>query len=84
MESLPRGWDSILRAESIASRKLNSIELQDADVVVHPEVGEKYWSDFSELRRMVQSGLDATMEQIGDIRNRLHGLMRFLRMGSSP
>jgi NTE family protein len=84
MESLPRGWDSILRAESIASRKLNSIELQDADVVVHPEVGEKYWSDFSELRRMVQSGLDATNEQIGEIRNRLQGLMRFLRMGSSP
>ncbi|MFQ5653800.1 MAG: patatin-like phospholipase family protein [Planctomycetota bacterium] len=77
--SIDRGWDSILRCESIASQKLNQLELENTDVVLGPQIGEKYWSDFTELERMVRAGDEAAREQLPEIRSRLKGVMRFLR-----
>ena len=80
IETVDRGWDSIMRVENIASKKLNEIELQKADIIIRPDVGSKYWSDFSELRRMVESGRHAAVEQIPAIRSRLKGWMGFGRV----
>ena len=67
-----------MRVENFAAKKLNEIELARADVVIRPEVGTKYWSDFSELQRMVNSGRDAAEGAIEQIRTRLKGFLGFI------
>lgn len=79
MREIRRGWDCILRVETIASSKLNRQELSRADVVIRPEIGRKYWSDFSDLQRVVETGKTAAREMIPEIKSRLHGLLRFAR-----
>lgn len=78
IESVPCGWDSLMRVESFASEKLNAYELEKADVVIRPEIGEKYWSDFSELQRMVDSGREAALASVGEIHNQLKGWLPFV------
>lgn len=71
LDALPqtlRGLDAILRVEIIAGRRLNEIELSKADVVIRPEVGKKYWSDFSELEDLVEQGIRAAEEKLADVR----------------
>ncbi|MCA8963012.1 MAG: patatin-like phospholipase family protein, partial [Planctomycetes bacterium] len=82
LAKVERGWDSIMRCETIAAQKLNKLELQRADVVIRPDLGAKYWSDFSELRRMIEAGAEATRQRLGDVRNVMEGLFRFLRVRS--
>ena len=60
--------DAILRVESIAGRRLNDIEVAKADVVIRPQVGRKYWSDFSDLDSIVTEGVSAAEQVIEDIR----------------
>jgi NTE family protein len=62
------GLDAILRVENIAGRRLNQIELANADVVIRPEVGKKYWSDFSELDDLVAQGVRATEAKLEDLK----------------
>ncbi|MEM7261631.1 MAG: patatin-like phospholipase family protein [Planctomycetota bacterium] len=80
IERIEKGWDSIMRCETIAARKLNQLELARADVVIRPDIGAKYWSDFTELRRMIEAGAEAARAKIPEIRSRLDGLFRFLRV----
>lgn len=65
---LTRGIDAILRVESIAGRRLNDLELARANVVIRPEVGKKYWSDFSDLDAIVTQGVVAATEKLTAIR----------------
>ncbi len=53
---IKQGLDAILRVEAIACGRLNDLELAQADVVIRPVVGDKYWSDFSGLSDVVQAG----------------------------
>ncbi len=78
IESVPRGWDSIMRVENFAAKKLNAYELEKADVVIRPEIGQKFWSDFSELQHMVDCGREAASNAVGDIHNRLKGWLPFV------
>jgi NTE family protein len=62
-----RGWDSILRCQSIAGRRLTEVALAGADVILRPKVGEKYWSDFSDLEAIVAAGEAAAGARLADI-----------------
>ena len=64
---LAQGLDAILRVESIACKRLNDLELEAADVVVAPDVGSTYWSDFSELQQLVEQGERAAEAQLDTI-----------------
>ncbi len=59
---LTRGLDAILRVEAIAGKRLNDIELAAADIVIRPQVGKKFWSDFSDLDSIVAEGMVAAEE----------------------
>ncbi|MFN0058263.1 MAG: patatin-like phospholipase family protein [Planctomycetota bacterium] len=83
VDNIRRGWESIMRCESIAGTKLNSMELEKADIVLRPQIGEKYWSDFTDLQRLVDAGVRAAEEKMPEIRNRLDGVLRFLRVRSA-
>ncbi|MEE8142774.1 MAG: patatin-like phospholipase family protein [Planctomycetota bacterium] len=80
IETVDRGWECILRCEAIAARKLREIELQSADVALRPDLGYKYWSGFSELENLVEAGMNIARAHIDEIRNRLRGVLRFLRV----
>lgn len=82
IDAISRGWEAIMRCQSIAARKLNHSELSAADVVIRPEIGPKYWSDFSELEHMVDQGEQATMDKLIDIRECVDGLCPFPRVKS--
>ncbi|MEM7168235.1 MAG: patatin-like phospholipase family protein [Planctomycetota bacterium] len=70
IEEIGKGWESIMRVESIASKKLSELELSAADVVLRPDCGHKYWSDFSGLDAMVESGRRAALDRIEEIRSK--------------
>ncbi len=79
IKDVARGWDSIMRCEAIAGRKLTALALSQADVVLRPRIGEKYWSDFSNLEAIVRAGEIEAVAHLDEIRNRLKGVLRFLR-----
>ena len=71
IEKIEIGLDAILRTELIAGGRINELELEKADVVIQPPTGQKEWSDFSGLDRLIESGLDVTREKIPQIRELL-------------
>ena len=68
ISDIAQGLDAILRVEAIACGRLNDLELAEADVIIRPEVGEKYWSDFSGLGDLVAAGSRATERQLEVLR----------------
>jgi NTE family protein len=87
LDKVERGLDVLLRVESIACSRLNDMEVERADVLIKPSVGQKYWSDFSDLEIMVNEGVLAAQAKIGEIRAAIQkrpGKVRsFLRRVSS-
>ncbi|HZN56727.1 MAG TPA: patatin-like phospholipase family protein [Planctomycetota bacterium] len=69
---LTRGLDAILRVEAIAGKRLNDIELARADVVIRPQVGKRYWSDFSGLDGIVSEGIAAAEQCIPELKSIVH------------
>ncbi len=67
-EDFPCGLDVLLRSESIACSRLNAQEICKADIVIRPEVGQIYWSDFNELDSLVSEGAVAAQGQVSEIR----------------
>ncbi len=66
---LTRGIDAILRVEAIAGKRLNEIELSRADLVIRPQVGKQFWSDFSNLDSIVAEGVIAAEEKVLALRS---------------
>lgn len=79
IEDIGRGWESIMRVECIAAKKLNELELNTADVVVRPRIGTKYWSDFTGLDSLVQGGREAAEKQVDEIKSRMQRWLPFRR-----
>ena len=63
-----RGLDVILRVDAIACKRINEQELAKADVVLKPEVGARYWSDFSDFEVLVEEGVAAAEKEITALR----------------
>ncbi len=66
-ENFSHGIDVLLRSELIACSRLNAREISKADIVIRPEVGQIYWSDFSELDSLVDEGAAAARKQVDEI-----------------
>ncbi len=79
IDKITRGWDNIMRCEAIAGRKLTELALEQADVVLRPSVGEKFWSDFSGLEEIIRSGEIEAEARLPEIRDHLKGVLRFLK-----
>jgi NTE family protein len=68
IERIDLGIEALLRMESVAGKRLNDLELSLADLVIHPEVGERCWSDFSAIEELVTCGIEAAESQMLKIR----------------
>ncbi len=66
------GLDIILRADAVSRIYLNELMAKDADVVIHPAVGETLWADFSKPRDLFKQGETATLEKLITIRALIH------------
>ena len=61
------GLDVLLRVDSFACRRVNQQELLRADVVIRPDVGTQYWSDFSDFDRLVAEGVLAAEAKLDEL-----------------
>jgi NTE family protein len=66
------GMDIVLRADTVSRIYLNDLMIQDADVVIHPAVGETHWADFSKVRELYKLGEVATLEKLVAVRSVIH------------
>jgi NTE family protein len=71
--------DVLLRAGEITTIALEASELENADVVIHPQVGDLHWMDFSRAGDLVKIGEQAARESLGRISASLPVLRRIVR-----
>lgn len=72
-----RGIDILFRAEDIEGYVLKEAQLNEAHLVLRPEVGHIHWSDFSAAAEMIHLGRD-------EVHNRLDEIRRLARNLSWP
>jgi NTE family protein len=79
--------DILSRAGEITANKLEAAELEDADVIIRPQVGDLHWMDFSRSGDLIRKGEEAAREALGKIYESLplyrriaHFAERFLPM----
>ncbi|MAW77250.1 MAG: hypothetical protein CMJ95_07695 [Planctomycetes bacterium] len=58
-QEIETGIESLQRVASIARNWLTENELEEADIVIRPQVGIRTWSDFSNLASLVEAGREA-------------------------
>ena len=59
--------DVYVRSSNILSHHLVKRQLEDADVVIRPQVGQLHWTDFLKATDLVQAGEAAGREKVGEI-----------------
>lgn len=63
--------DIVFRTNTITSRRYTDMLLEQAEVVIRPEVGEIHWSEFDQLPMLLAKGKAATLEAVPEIRRLL-------------
>jgi NTE family protein len=66
------GLDIVLRADAVTRIYLNEILVRDADVVIHPAVGDTHWADFSNPKALYKQGETAALEKLVSVRAVIH------------
>ena len=66
------GLDIVLRADAVTRIYLNELLARDADVLIHPKVGETHWADFSNVKGLYKEGEDAALEKLVVIKSTIH------------
>ncbi len=62
-------FEVALRAGEITSYYLTRVWLSQADVVIHPNVGQTYWANFEKLDEMIRAGESAARKSISLLKN---------------
>ncbi len=75
--------DIYVRSTEIMCYHLEKCRLEKADVVIHPRVGDLHWTDFTQARDLVEFGVIATEQKIGEIRKGLSITKRLLLKGKA-
>jgi NTE family protein len=66
------GLDVVLRADAVTRIYLNEILCSEADVVIHPRVGDTHWADFSKPKELIKQGETAALEKLIEVRTVIH------------
>ncbi|MEE9911844.1 MAG: patatin-like phospholipase family protein [Deltaproteobacteria bacterium] len=77
--SIATAKDVLYRAGEITANALEASELQNADVIVRPAVGDLHWSDFSRSNNMIALGEEAARASLEKINESLPLARRFSR-----
>jgi NTE family protein len=75
------GIELIFRADDILGYELTRCKAQDADVLIHPEVGETKWYEFERTPEFIAVGEKAALDTMPDIKRAMEkGIFRrFMR-----
>jgi NTE family protein len=65
--SIETAKDVVYRAGEITTNTLEASELESADVIIRPQVGNLHWMDFSRAVDLIKTGEQATRESLGKI-----------------
>jgi len=71
IDEFKRGYNIYLRTLDIARRKLQRVQLDDADVVIHPDVNSIHWADFGKFRKGIALGRAAAQKALPTIQEAL-------------
>ncbi len=67
------GLGVVFRADVAARNALSELQLNQADLVIRPDVGDNHWADFSRAEVLIAEGYQATKEKMPKIRSLLRG-----------
>ncbi|RLB40211.1 MAG: hypothetical protein DRH12_10415 [Deltaproteobacteria bacterium] len=81
LEQFCSAMDIYVRSTEIMCYHLERCRLERADVVIHPEVGDLHWTDFTLAKDLLAIGMAATEEKLKEIRKALPLLRRFFPKG---
>jgi len=70
-EEISSAMDIYVRATNITSFHLEKCLLEEADVVIRPDVGNLHWTDFTAAKHLASEGEKATTEKVHLIRKAL-------------
>jgi len=71
-KSLNTGMEIVLRANAMVRHYLNELQLQEADLVLRPNVGNIHWADFDRLKELIAIGRKCAEEHWAQIENLLN------------
>ncbi|MDI6742831.1 MAG: patatin-like phospholipase family protein [Smithella sp.] len=71
--------DILYRAGEITANALEAAEIEGADVIIRPHVGDIHWMDFTRARDLFKAGEDAAREALGRIEASLPYHRRLIR-----
>jgi len=60
--------DVYLRAGQIQSFHLKKYDLEGADLVIRPDLGNIHWTDFSQYKRLISLGESAALKRLPEIK----------------
>lgn len=61
-------FDIIMRSSTITANLLSEQSLDDADILIPPQVGDFFWYDFDKAEEMIKAGEKAAYSQMDEIR----------------
>lgn len=67
------GLEIMMRADTLAKKRLNDYVLQEADLVITPEVSAYHWADFRRAQDCYDRGFEAGQAAAPALRNALAG-----------
>lgn len=79
--NIETGKDVLYRAGEITSSALQVRELESADVIIRPQVGNLHWMDFTRIGELVKIGEKAVRESLKEIHASLPLYRRLTRLG---
>jgi NTE family protein len=60
--------DIYVRAGEIQGFHLEKYSLENADIVIRPQIGNIHWTDFSQSKELISLGEKAAMDNLPEIR----------------
>jgi len=70
VEKLKNGLELLIRANNVTGRLLCDLQLEDADVVVRPEVGHLHWAAFDRAAFCIREGEKAMEAALPEVREK--------------
>lgn len=65
------GLELMFRADEITGHHLNRQNIEQADMIMHPDLGRIHWADFHSMDGMTKIGKTTTENLLPDIRRKL-------------
>jgi len=55
------GVEVLTRTDEVVRKKLATTEVEEADILIHPQVGDIHWADFESWKKLAEIGYNETV-----------------------